>query len=37
MVLTVKSSCFVILVLLCQYSELDGEENRLEVGLFDKQ
>ena len=36
-VLTVRSSCFVSLALLSQYSELDCEENKLEVRLFDKQ
>ena len=32
-VLTVSSSCFV----LSQYSELDCEQNKLEVRLLDKQ
>ena len=32
-----RSSCLSVLVLLNQYSELDCEENQLEVRLFDKQ
>ena len=33
----VRSSCFVILRHISQFSELDCEENKLEVRLFDKQ
>ena len=37
MVLTARSSCFVSISALSQYSELDCEENKLEVKQFDKQ
>ena len=35
--LTVRSSCFVSISASSQYSELDCEENKLEVRMFDKQ
>ena len=37
MVLTVRRRSLSVLALLSQYSELDCEENKLEVRLFDKQ
>ena len=36
-VLSIRSSCFVSIRLLNQYNELDYEENKLQVRLFDKQ
>ena len=35
--LMVRSSCFVSFMPLSQHNELDCEENKLEVRLFDKQ
>ena len=37
MVLAARRSFMSVLALLSQYSELDCEENKLEVMLFDKQ
>ena len=37
LVLMIRSTVLSILSLLSKYSELDSEENELEVRLFDKQ